>query len=538
MKDNRAKMRSNDTGQRGAALVTVVLVSLLLGTACVAMLAAVGASSRNNTDALSEAKAFYAAETGLQAAINVLRHQDVSYSQAVGDPDLSTWLGTGPITIDSETRYTLDVTDPDSSAGGITYETVATFEQDTLGVYAATRVYGGGTEDTLTVSFVPQPVTDVVPQTITPFGSFQVVKAGDGPTNLPEPLRFRIDYMMSEPRQAVRTIRGTIDTDGSVDFLTDNPGDQPVFALMGSTIKLCESSSSCISAPIITVPPATITPQTAGPVYGSMEAIPPYRLKILATGMGPAAMGSKKVLEAIVQRNFFNDLGSSAAISMVGPNAFFRVGTSARMEIDGGTVPSVTVSDPTGLQTVLSSHTNGTMLPPPEVAGNDVPDWQQSTFALDTLIRQLRQTAQNSGRYFNGTNPTSFGNFAAGTGITFCEGSCSMGGNSEGGGILVVTGTFTTSGNPRFNGLVLAVGRYVDATNPGGVIRSGGGNELFLGNIVIAPYDPNNLAAGFEQPRYDQTGGPGDTINSDVDVDPTFDNTNSVSNFMLGVAEK
>jgi hypothetical protein len=157
---------------------------------------------------------------------------------------------------------------------------------------------------------------------------------------------------------------------------------------------------------------------------------------------------------------------------------------------------------------------------------------------MDALIRQLRQTAQNSGRYFNGTNPSSFGDFATGTGITFCEGSCNMGGSASGGGILVVTGTFTTSGNPSFKGLVLAVGRYVNASNPGGVVRSGGGNELFIGNIVIAPYDPNNLAAGFEQPRYDQSGGPGDTINSDVALDQAFDGTAAISNFILGIAEK
>jgi hypothetical protein len=113
-----------------------------------------------------------------------------------------------------------------------------------------------------------------------------------------------------------------------------------------------------------------------------------------------------------------------------------------------------------------------------------------------------------------------------------------MGGNTSGGGILVVTGTFTTSGNPSFKGLVLAVGRYVNASNPGGVVRSGGGNEIFIGNIVIAPYDPTNLAAGFEQPRYDQSGGPGDTINSDVALDQAFDGTAAISNFILGIAEK
>ncbi len=524
---------SFDVRQRGTALVTVVLVSLLLGTACVAMLTAVGASSRNNTDALSEAKAYYAAESGLQAAIDVLRHQNVNYRDAVADPTLSGWLGNGPIAVGSETRYTISLSDPDNSAGSILYETVGSFEQATAGIYGATRIYGSGS-DTMTVSFVPQPVTDVVPGTITPLGSFQVVKTNSGPTTLPAPLKFRIDYMLSEPREGVRTIRGSIGINGAVTFVSDTS--PPTYQLMGSTIKLCQSSGLCTTTPVLSLPTATTTPAQAGPVYGHMTTLEPYRLKMIATGLGPS--NSKKVLEAIVQNNLFNDLGSSSAISMVGPNAYFRVGTSARMQIDGGSVPSVTVSDSTGLQTVLNNHTNGTMLPAPEIAGEDVPDWQQTATAMDALIRQLRQTAQNSGRYFNGTNPTSFGNFTTGSGITFCEGSCSMGGSIEGGGILVVTGTFTTSGSPKFKGLVLAVGRYVSAQNPGGVIRSGGGNEVFIGNIVIAPYDPANLVAGFEQPRYDQSGGPGDTINSDIDMSEIFNGTSAITNFILGVAEK
>jgi hypothetical protein len=524
----------------GAALPTVILISLLLGTACIAMLSAVAASSRNNTDVLGESKAYYAAESGLQATINFLRYDTTvsdatKYSYTAAHSTLDTKLtyttvgGVSQVVINSESGYSLSVTDPDNSSGAITYTTVGTFQQAD-GTYAATRVFGSGA-DTLTVSYNSQASTTAShPITSTPFGSFRIVKSGNGPTALPSSLAFRVDYIMSDPRAGTRTIRGTIGTDGSVTFLSTT------YSLMGSTITLCNSSASCTTGPSITIPAATTTPQSSGILYAKMTPIEPYRLKILSTGYGPN--GATKRLEGIVQRNYFNDLGSSAAISMVGPNAYFRVGASAQMDINGGSVPSITVSDTTGLNNVLDNHTNGHMSPAPEIASNDVPDWQRSTTALNNLITQLRQTAQNSGRYFNGTNPTDFGNFSTGTGITFCEGSCTMGGNSQGGGILVVTGTFTTSGNPKFNGLVLAVGQYVDSSNPGGVVRAGGGNETFTGNIVIAPYDPNNLAAGFEQPRYDQSGGPGDTINSDVAVDQAFDGTSAISDFILGVAEK
>src|ERR1051326_9207998 len=98
------------SSESGAALPTVILISLLLGTACVAMLSAVAASSKNNTDALSEYKAYYAAESGLQATINVLRNDStVDYKYAVNNPTLGAKLsyatvnGISQVPVGSET---------------------------------------------------------------------------------------------------------------------------------------------------------------------------------------------------------------------------------------------------------------------------------------------------------------------------------------------------------------------------------------------------------------------------------------------------
>ena len=540
--------RKFDIKQRGAALVTVVLVSLLLGTACIAMLSAVSASSKNNTDALSENKAYYAAESGLQAAVNFFRYDttvtdNAKYSYAVSDPTLGTKLtyatvnGISKVAVGSETGYSLYITDPDNSAGAITYSTVGSFKQADGYTYAPTRVYSGG-GGTVTISYLGQSSTTANhPITTTPFGNFQIIQTGTGVTTSGT-LDFRIDYVVSAPRPATRTIRGSINMSSlAVSFGSTS------YSLMGSTITLCNSSSSCSTGPVITLPAPTTSQQSAPTLYGRMTPIEPVRLKVLATGYGPAGTSSMKQLEAIVQRNFFNDLGSSSAISMLGPNAYFRVGTSNQMSINGGSNTSITVSDSTGLNTVntaLAGPPNRTanVTPPPEIAGADIPYWQQSPAAMDAFVNELKQAAQQSGRYFTGSDPASFGDFTSGTGITFCDRSCTMGGNSEGGGILVVTHTFFTSGNPRFNGLVLVVGQYNSSSDPGGVVRSGGGNEIFTGNIVIAPYDPNNLLAGWGQPRYDQNGGAGDTINSEVAVDQAFDGTSAITDFMLGVAEK
>src|SRR5687768_11164775 len=106
-------------GESGAALMMVLVASLLLGTACIALLSAVGASSQNNTDALSEAKAYWAAESGLQATINVLRNTpNMDYNTALGDSDLSTWLtygADGKVTMNPEAAYAVEVYNPDAT---------------------------------------------------------------------------------------------------------------------------------------------------------------------------------------------------------------------------------------------------------------------------------------------------------------------------------------------------------------------------------------------------------------------------------------
>ena len=175
------------------------------------------------------------------------------------------------------------------------------------------------------------------------------------------------------------------------------------------------------------------------------------------------------------------------------------------------------------------------MQPPPQMITESLPDWQQTPAAMDTVIDRLRATAQNSGRYFISpagklSDP---GDFANGTGITFCEGSCTVAGN--GGGILVVTGMLTNLGGFSFKGMIIVTGEE-------GWERNGGGNGQVIGNVIIAPYNkrsyvPENLSTTFLAPRYYITGGG----NSDIlygDIAGTLDNTSAISDFVAGVAEK
>jgi hypothetical protein len=184
------------------------------------------------------------------------------------------------------------------------------------------------------------------------------------------------------------------------------------------------------------------------------------------------------------------------------------------------------------------------MQPPPEMLSSEIPEWQQSPQTLDVFIDELRTAAQVSGQYF--VNPSGNGNnfnvgstqnppgsFANGTGITFCEGSCKIGTN--GGGILVVTGKLTNVGGFSFKGLIIVTGEE-------GWERDGTGSGQVIGNIVIAPYNkrtyvPENLSSTFLAPRYTVGGGGSSTVIYN-DVNIAFDVTSSISDFMLGIAEK
>ena len=141
----------------------------------------------------------------------------------------------------------------------------------------------------------------------------------------------------------------------------------------------------------------------------------------------------------------------------------------------------------------------------------------------------LKSVAQSSGRYFASGVPVTggIGNNATATGITYVDGNFDYSG--DGGGILVVTGKLTLNGAFSFNGLILVTGAQ-------GVERNGGGNGTLQGNIIVAPYNPANLAGGFLCPKYDLSGGGNSTIV--YNSSSVANGQTAVSNFVLGVAEK
>jgi hypothetical protein len=506
------------------------------------------------------------------------------------------YSGTGandPITVinaaASYNAFNLSITDPDNTGSFISYVTQGKFFDHDAG--NSTKVTFGSGADTTQVWYTPKLVANLnVPadtQAPTDFGSFFVKTTGAGsPVN--RLIRFEINVYMTVPYPATRTIRGYIEPE-TTDATTSVPNiifDSQTYNLRGSDFTLDFADSltgytAWTGVPLAhmdldaTNPPigyqARLTASSSGyenKLQGTISPPEPARIRVVATGYGPR--GSSKTLEAIILNNYFSSLGAPATLTMVGPpsasngNFTFNPGNSNTMMYSGadqaegssdiippvGTAwPADCSADPcqdSNLDQVIDgfgSKIDNTVVGTPANVADEVPPWLVTPAALDQTVKTLYNTALNSydatnstGRVFTGTNPTSWGDNASGTGITFCDGDCTLGPVS-GGGILIVTGQLTLKGNFDWHGLIIVTGAN-------GILREGGGNGTIEGNIVLAPYDHSSMSdgvdpasnAGFLAPKWD-TNGAGNS-NILYNSDNQNSGLGSISNNVLGVVEK
>jgi hypothetical protein len=82
--------------------------------------------------------------------------------------------------------------------------------------------------------------------------------------------------------------------------------------------------------------------------------------------------------------------------------------------------------------------------------------------------------------------------------ITFVDGDVNLGAGDQGSGLLVVTGKLTTTGNTNFKGVIMVLGE-------GSVERSGGGNGIISGGIIVAKF--GKTSGAFEAPTFFTDGG-------------------------------
>src|SRR2546421_1776863 len=209
--------------ERGAALITVLLLATLILSAGGALVLTSTLSATNAIDSTAEMQAHYGAESCLQTTINILRGNvytdastpivsfravvEPSQSNVTGDSAtaqnvarLSKWLNynsNGRIVVsNTNNQMAFDVTARDlDDSKNVRYTTSGTFAALSSSCTASgATLTCGSAPDTLTLTYTPQSSATVYayPNVTSGLGSFQVTITGNG-ANIPagNPAAFR-----------------------------------------------------------------------------------------------------------------------------------------------------------------------------------------------------------------------------------------------------------------------------------------------------------------------------------------------------------
>jgi hypothetical protein len=536
-----AKQASGKRGyqsERGAALITVLLISVPLLMAGGGLIMITSMSVSNTADAAAETKAYYAAEAGAQQVLGVLRgnvapsplfatnpsgsvasENKISFKRAVSTATsnlssdtsssarLSRWLSydstyTDRITLvsnytpQSGMAFSTSLSDPDNSKV-VTFSTSGGF---TNYAFSTAHQFGaGGNRATLT--YIPQASTTITDSGNSTLGLFRITDSVGSIAVSNEP--FQLTITQTAPWSATATINCTLSgtiTSGSslvvVTFPTQSNNIGAVFTRSSNPVNSNNSTSIAVS---VTAPQ-------------------PNRLTAQIIGYGPRA--SQKQMQLLLSRFAF-DLSAVSAITLRsaddGSLASFNAGSSSVYSYSGYdnaggvNLPAIGVTS-----TQDYNNLTGMGLPGTQIIGSPVnvqqvsvpnlPSWLQTADAARALVIQLRTSAQNNGRYFTAASPpSSFGTTSAPV-MTFVDGDCTLP-PAGGAGLLVVTGALTADGNAPYSGLVLVLGG-------GQLLRNGGGNGDSLGSFLIAKFDNSG---DFLAPTFNSSGSGTSTITYDSD---------------------
>ena len=374
---SEVKLTRNRDGERGAALVMVLLIGFLLMVVGGGLLIEVTTNTANVTDITSEQQAYYAAESGIQAAVNVLRDNvtlsdenridpskpatdkanRIDYLKALNIADsnlaagvdandsvprLSRWMKYNAIYPDriglgdefyhpnKGYAFKLEISDPDNTGSIVQFSTTGRFfTPDATSISLAT--YGDLTNGFI-VQYVPQSSTQVNTaggSATTSFGNFKVIKYGAG-APIASFNRFEIVISMTLPYAGTRVIRGYLTSNVCVMGLCTPPRivfDSRTFTLQGSKITLTSLGPNPVASLLSDGPPAgfpatldwasTLGSPKENSINATISSPEPLRLRIKSTGFGP--QGSSKQLEAIIRKNFFNGISGPGTLTLVGP---------------------------------------------------------------------------------------------------------------------------------------------------------------------------------------------------------------------------
>jgi len=539
--------------ERGAALITMLLVSIPLLMAGGALITITAMSLANNADTSAETKAYYAAEAGAQSVLAVLKGNvapnplfaanptgaiapentinfrraiTASISNSAGDtaaPRLSHWLSynasytdrvTLPDPVNPSASYSpitgmafkTTLSDPDNS-GVITFSTSGVFPSYGAASHGfiGTECGGSGNGVKVTVSFTGQASTTINSSGASTLGYFTIAPNGSNTCTLPNPTTFNLTITQTSPWPVTYTMSCT---------------------LSGSLT----SSSSFVT---VTFPTANNTNNLQGTIYArstnpinsngstaipiSVTAPEPTRLVAKITGFGPRA--AQKQMQMLLSRFAF-DFTPVTTITLRsaddGSISSFAAGNSSQYtytgfdNAGGQNLPAFGVTSTTDYLSVTPQIVVGQETGSPsalqQVSLSTLPSWLQTADGARTLVNQLRTVAQSTNSYYTTASPPSTFGTQSQPQFTFVDGDAALS-PAGGAGLLVVTGTLNLDGSSAFDGLILVLGT-------GHIVRSGGGNGVTLGSMVVASF---GNSGNFTAPTFQSNGSGTSDIKYDSD---------------------
>ena len=540
---------NNRAGERGAALVTMLLTSVLLLGAGGALIMTTMMSANNSIASTAEMQAYYVAESGMQSALNSLRGNTkplinasdrMSFRTAIipsisnggnaGNPRLAGWLPYNdpsdpgslvPVTVGTITggyRVTVENMDPNSHL--VQFETSAEIIGGEAGKkYQRTFGTVGGTDE-VTIRYSGQPSTNLSPDPYTfpltldsALGSFVIERPITSTAdNVAIPKTgFEITITQSLPWAATTTLEGVFEGEVDVAGATVKVTfDKASVKADGTKYALNLASGTQVLDLTYTSSPTTTS------IPAKVTSPDPKRLLLKAYGFGP--QGSEKRLEMLVTNANFEyetpagftlrgaddctpfsfDSGSSGAkwysgVDHAGVEPQRPAFAISQCDEDNATLKKPdTVIDPKFGILGDDDTTSGTV---------ETPSYLDNANRARAYLSALQTKALSTNRNFSGS--TTVNDSLNAPMFTFVDGDCTL---TSGSGLLVVTGTLTMRGNTNFNGVILVLGK-------GKLVRNGGGNGEIYGGITVAAFD--RTSGDFTAPTFETNGGGNSTIQFD-----------------------
>lgn len=544
-------LNSRRAGERGAALITTLLVSVLLLGAGGALIMTTMMSATNSLNSTPEMQAYYIAESGMQSALNVLRGNvkpsvtstdRMSFRTAIipsisngpantGSLRLAQWLPYNdpsdpaslvPLTVGTVTggyRVTVENMDPNSHI--VQYQTSGVIDGSESGTAFQRTYHPGGTEE-VTIRYAGQvsttltPDPNIFPLTLNSLlGSFVIERPVTSTADdvVIDKTGFELTITQTLPWAATVYLEGTFE--GEVDTTSTTVTvtfDKASVKADGTNFALDLGGTKVLNLGFTGGPSSTAIPV-------KVTSPDPRRLLLKSYGFGP--QGAEKRLEMMVNKVYF-DFESPAGVTLRGADdcspLSLDTGSSGAKWYSGVDASNVEPQRPAFAVTPCDKDDAqaGIMKPDtvvdPEIGllGDDetTPGSVDTPSFLDTADRAraylngLQSKAQTLNRYFKPSSGSEITiNDSINSGLfTFVDGDCTL---QNGAGILVVTGTLTMRGNTEFRGIVLVLGDGV-------LIRNGGGDGSILGGITIAAF--GRTAGDFTAPTFLTNGGGDSTV--------------------------